>query len=85
MAETKPKTTTPDSEDKKKSAAYTAATTTLREAHREEFVDYLKKEYADRGLTYTPRKTARERAAEDLARIAREFPDLVAVEVNTGP
>lgn len=82
MAETKPKTTStlPDSEDKKKSAAYTAATTTLREAHREEFVDYLKKEYADRGLTYVPRKTARERAAEDLARIAREFPDLVAVE-----
>jgi hypothetical protein len=47
--------------------AYGAATTALREAHREEFDALLTAEYAKVGLTRKVRRTAEQIAAEKVA------------------
>jgi hypothetical protein len=57
-------------------AAYSEATTTLRERHREEF-DALHVEAAKkRGVEYTPRPTKADRARQQILDLLRDNPDL---------
>jgi hypothetical protein len=62
--------------DKAKREAYSAATTRLRDAHREDFNTFLVDENQKRGITWSPRKTDEEKAAETLAKILKDYPDL---------
>jgi hypothetical protein len=63
-------------EKKLKAQAYGAAEARLRKAHPEEFEQYRAEEYAARGLTYTRRATAREKAEAQIKALLAEYPDL---------
>lgn len=67
-----------DSQDKDKamSAARSAATARLREAHQDEFNSLLVEEAKSRGIDWQPRKTAEQRAAEQLAALLEQYPHL---------
>jgi hypothetical protein len=54
--------------DNARNKAYTAATTALRDAHRDEFNDLLEAEYGKLGLTPRRRRTAEEIEAEAAAK-----------------
>jgi hypothetical protein len=56
--------------------AYNAAEGILREKYRDEFLALVKEQAAKRGVTYEPRKTAKEKAADKMAALLAEFPDL---------
>lgn len=59
-----------------KVAARSAAARRLREAHPEEYRNLMVEEHEARGVKYTPRLTAEERASVEVQRLLREFPDL---------
>ena len=60
----------------KRRAAYSAAETRLREKYADEFKALVNEEAANRGVTYTFRKTEEERAREKYAELLAQFPDL---------
>jgi hypothetical protein len=64
------------SEDALKREAYSAATARIRESHKDEFRGLVQEEAAKRGVTYEFRKSAEEKAAEQLADLLAKFPDL---------
>lgn len=59
-------TTTP-APDNSRNKAYTAATTRLRDAHRDEFNAFLEEEYGKMGLAPRKRRTPEEIEAEKAA------------------
>lgn len=76
--------------DKAMSAARSAAAATLRQNHHEEYNDLLVREAKARGIEWSPRPTKEERAAQEMYRLLRDYPEL-AERVNanaakdTGP
>lgn len=56
--------------------AYTAATSRLRDAHRDEFERLYQQEATNRGVEYTPRLTPEQKAEKQLADLLREHPHL---------
>lgn len=56
--------------------AYSAATTRLREEHRDEFDTLYSQEAQDRGVDYTPRLTPEQKAAQEMAELLEKFPNL---------
>lgn len=59
-----------------KRAAYAAAESRLRKAHPEEFEQYREEECAARGVAYTRRLSAKERAAIQMAALLEQYPTL---------
>lgn len=57
--------------------SYTAASQRLREAHLTEFNLYRQEEAKARGVEWTPRPTADEKAQAELERLLAEHPDLI--------
>ena len=72
---TEPATESEQDETKARSAAYAAAERRLREAHKDEFEGYKKEELETRGLTYTRRLTADERAAKEAREKLEQIPE----------
>jgi hypothetical protein len=68
-----PKTT--DETDPKR-AAYSAATTRLREEQRDAFNALLREEMAKRGVEWAPKPTDKEKAEVQVAELFEKFPDL---------
>lgn len=64
-------------------AAYNAATTTLRNAHRDEFNGYMLAETAARGLEWQPRLSPQEKARQEIARLAKENGIALSFQVET--
>lgn len=58
--------------------AYNEATKTLRETYSEEFRALQVQFCADKGVEYAPRKTAAEKARDDLRALLAANPDLEA-------
>jgi len=56
--------------------AYGAATTRLRESHREEFDRLYAAEATQRGVEYTPRLTAEQKAEQEFQRLLEQYPHL---------
>lgn len=56
--------------------AYSAATTRLREEKRSEFDKLYAEEAEKRGVTYTPKQTPEQKAAQELQEILTNFPHL---------
>lgn len=56
--------------------AYSAATTRLREEHRDEFDTLYSQEAQDRGVDYTPRLSPEQKAAQEMAELLEKFPSL---------
>lgn len=52
--------------------AYSAATTALREAHREEFHKDVAARVKEFGFEWTPKPTAKEKASAEIKRLAAE-------------
>ena len=69
MAET---TTEPDP----KRAAYSAATTRLRDEQREAFNVLLKEEMAKRGIEWSPKPDEKQKAEQQVADLFEKYPDL---------
>ncbi len=71
---------------KRQNAAYSRASTRLRQAHRDEFDGYLAEEYAARGMVYRRRLTPEERAEaekqERLAKAHRQVKKINSLSVN---
>lgn len=59
-----------------KRAAYSKATTRLRDAHRDEFNDLLKEEMASAGIEWSPRPTEEQKAEQEIAELLTKFPEL---------
>ena len=74
------KSTTPAVEEQSDAAkrrnAVNAAMIRLRDNHRDEFIALATEEAEKVGVTYTPKKTAEEKAAEQMAALLAEFPHL---------
>lgn len=81
MTEQKPPTTAEvnakAAKDKAMSAAYGAATKTLREKYREEFDGYYQTEAKARGYDWTPPPSEKAKAKAALDKILEEHPELV--------
>lgn len=73
MADATPELT----DDQKHRKAYGAATQRLREAHKDEFQNYMKDEASKLGLDWSPRKTAEDRAREELRATLAKYPHLI--------
>jgi hypothetical protein len=58
--------------------AYSAATTELRTAHKDEFNGYYQKQLASRGIDWTPKKSKQELALEQILTLLQENPELSA-------
>jgi len=58
--------------------AYGAATTRLRDNHRAEFNDLMKKEAENLGVEWSPRPSADERAEQELLDLLAKNPALAA-------
>lgn len=56
--------------------AYAAGEKRLREAHRDEFLQYVQQEAAALGVEYKPRPTATEKAQAKLEALLSEHPEL---------
>lgn len=61
---------------KRKKEAYAAATSRLREERRTEFDALYSQEAEARGVTYTPKPSAEQQAAEQVADLLNQFPNL---------
>ena len=57
--------------------SYTVATQRLREAHLEEFNAFRQEEAKARGVDWTPRPTADQKARAELERLLAENPTLI--------
>lgn len=72
----KPKPLQPQTEEnradygKARAAAYTAASTRLREARQDEYNAFVKEEMAARGFEWTPRATGKDRVLEQIRALA---------------
>jgi vacuolar-type H+-ATPase subunit H len=71
-----PAPTTQEDKDKALKKAYQSATSKLRDAHREDFNRIYKAEAEALGVKWEPRKTAEERAEEEMEDLIRRFPHL---------
>lgn len=58
--------------------AYGAATTRLRDAHRDEFNRLMKAEAEALGVEWSPRLSAEEKAEKDLIALLAQHPTLAA-------
>lgn len=58
--------------------AYAAGEKRLREAHRDEFLQYVQQEATALGVEYKPRPTAAEKAQAKLEALLTEHPELRA-------
>ena len=76
-------TLTPEQIVKAKAEARTAAEKRLRDLHPDEFRRLMVEEHAERGVEYTPRLTAKERAEREIERLAREHGISLALNVET--
>ena len=56
--------------------AYTAATSRLRDAHRDEFERLNQQESQNRGVDYTPRLSPEQKAEKELADLLERHPHL---------
>lgn len=67
-------------EDKRKAMTeiYTKAESMLKEAHKAEFNEMRKKLAAERGIEWSPRPTAADRAEEQVRKLISENPSLAA-------
>lgn len=72
MSQTQDTTTDP------KRAAYSAATTRLRNDHREEFNRLVKEEMAARDIEWEPRPTEEDKASTQIEALLEKYPDLRA-------
>lgn len=68
---------------KAKAEARTAAEKRLRDLHPDEFRRLMVEEHTARGVEYTPRLTAKERAEKEIERLAREHGIPLALNVET--
>jgi hypothetical protein len=59
-----------------KREAYGAATTRLREQHRDDFNALLVEENANRGIDWKPKPTEEQKAAEQFAQLLAAYPEL---------
>jgi hypothetical protein len=59
-----------------KREAYGAATTRLRERHRDDFNTLLVEENASRGIDWKPKPTEEQKAAEQFAQLLQQYPHL---------
>jgi hypothetical protein len=57
-------------------AAYSEATTKLRQAHLTEFNKLMKEGCAERGIEWDPRPTAVDRARQQILELLAEHPEL---------
>jgi hypothetical protein len=62
--------------DKQMSAAYTAASKTLRENHRDEFNQLYAKEAKARGYDWKPRLSEAEKAEQQMRELLAKHPEL---------
>lgn len=62
--------------DTRMSAARSAAATRLRDAHLDEYNQFVVEEATARGLEWKPRPTAEQKAAADLAALLEAHPHL---------
>ena len=62
---------------KAKSDAYGAAVTRLKDENRGRFNELVGEEMAKRGIEWSPRPTAEEKAAAEIKRLVSENPNLV--------
>lgn len=53
--------------------AYTKATSTLKQRHKSEWIDLVRRFAAEEGVEWNPRPTAEERAAERVRALVEEF------------
>ena len=72
------------SEQKARAAARSTAASRLREAHREEYDQYLAEEMAAQGIDWKPKPTPEQKAKSELERIYAEFPHLRPAEDDEG-
>jgi hypothetical protein len=56
--------------------AYTAATSRLRDGHRDEFERLYQQEAQNRGVEYTPRLSPEQKAEKELADLLEKHPHL---------
>jgi hypothetical protein len=75
MTETTPDTQAEDSKVLTRKA-YSQATSRLREAHRDEFNQYMAEEATKLGFEWSPRLSPQEKALKDVQAILAEHPDL---------
>ena len=69
-------------DEQKRREAYSAATARLRDSRKDEFRALVLEEAAKRGVTYEFRKTAEERAREQVQALLAQHPNL-AVEFRS--
>lgn len=75
----------PKAEDALRREAYGAANTRLREENKNRFRALVQEEAAKRGVTYEFRKTAEERAREQMQALLAEHPNLAVEFSNQTP
>jgi hypothetical protein len=73
----KPQETQAQRESRLKRQAYSNAESRLREAHGDEFRQYVAEEAKQLGVVYEFRKTKAERAAEQVEALIAEHPELL--------
>jgi hypothetical protein len=61
-----------------KREAYGAATTRLREQHRDDFNALLVEENRNRGIDWKPRPTEEQKAAEQFQQLLQQYPEFAA-------
>ena len=67
---------TAEDRDKALRKAYGTATARLRDEHRDEFNGYYSEAAKELGVEWSPRKSAEEKAAEEMERLLTEYPHL---------
>jgi ABC-type branched-subunit amino acid transport system ATPase component len=65
-----------------KREAYGAATTRLREQHRDDFNTLLVEENRNRGIDWKPKPTEEQKAAEQFAQLFATYPELAKQIAN---
>jgi hypothetical protein len=63
---------------KAKSEAFSEATTTLRENHRDEYNDLVQRAMRKRGVVWAPRLTPAQKAADEAKRLLAQHPEIAA-------
>lgn len=63
---------------KAKSEAFSAAGKRLRETYRAEYLGFVAEEMRKRGVDWSPRPTAAEKASDEAKRLLAEHPEIAA-------
>jgi hypothetical protein len=71
-------TTTEQDPQKAKSEAFSAAGKRLRETYREQYVAFVAEEMKDRGIDWSPKPTAAEKAASEAKALLAVHPEIAA-------